>query len=166
MHRTATPNSSTECWYSTKQERWLPLKVDSVCDLSFWNSSSSALLPDSYSSSSYGHIYQGGRDYTVHANQRKKTPNELSAFLKTSFIIIANERTLHVSFHTVFFFTKIKNIFTKIKLVLKNTDSLFGVFRNWSAIFLTDRALYSDKARSFNQSERTLYWNFIITKHI
>ena len=27
---------------------------------------------------------------------------------------------------------------------------------------LSDRALYSDKARSFNQSERALYRNFII----
>ena len=31
---------------------------------------------------------------------------------------------------------------------------------------LSDRALYSDKARSFNQSERALYRNFIINKLI
>ena len=30
---------------------------------------------------------------------------------------------------------------------------------------LSDRALYSDKARSFNQSERSLYQNFIITSN-
>ena len=34
--------------------------------------------------------YHGGRDYTVHAKQRKKTPNELSVFLKTSFIFVKN----------------------------------------------------------------------------
>ena len=32
--------------------------------------------------------------------------------------------------------------------------------------FSTDRALYSDKARSFSQSERALYRNFIIMKYI
>ena len=31
--------------------------------------------------------------------------------------------------------------------------------------FSTDRALYSDKARSFSQSERALYRNFIINAH-
>ena len=35
-----------------------------------------------------GYIYHGGRDYTVHAKQRKKTLNELSVFLKTSFIFV------------------------------------------------------------------------------
>ena len=29
----------------------------------------------------------------------------------------------------------------------------------------SDRALYSDKARSFNQSERALYLNFIINEN-
>ena len=32
--------------------------------------------------------------------------------------------------------------------------------------FSTDRALYSDKARSFSQSERALYRNFIINLYI
>ena len=35
-----------------------------------------------------GYIYLGGRDYTVHAKPRKKIPNEVSVFLKTSFIFV------------------------------------------------------------------------------
>ena len=34
-----------------------------------------------------GYIYHEDRDYTVHAKQRKNPPNELSVFLKTSFIL-------------------------------------------------------------------------------
>ena len=33
------------------------------------------------------YIYHGGRVYTVHAKQRKKTSNKLSVFLKTNFIL-------------------------------------------------------------------------------
>ena len=35
-----------------------------------------------------GYIYHGGRDYTAYTKPRKKTPNELSVFLKTSFIFV------------------------------------------------------------------------------